>query len=156
LDILLDASAARERAIVAAEVASVNPNKPKPADKTPLIQDAPRPVNVQRSLPHRRLARSLHAREIRDRILGKLSAVIKRNDYNLLMPGDLRALAQTQSTAAPILSAYLQLTPDQRATGADSGLDRFGKPGAARAWNRQTDNESDPAPWHVPHGRIMA
>src|SRR5438132_3566977 len=68
------------------------------------------------------LAVSVHDRytpELRDRILGKLEASIKETTaYRLLTPTHLRSLAKIEAADAPVLSLYLQLSPDRRATGA--------------------------------------
>jgi hypothetical protein len=52
--------------------------------------------------------------EVRDKILDKLRAPGEDRAYHLLMPAELRALARTESPGAPVLSLYLQLTPERR------------------------------------------
>jgi hypothetical protein len=68
------------------------------------------------------LAVSVHDRytpEVRDRILGKLDGSIKETEaYRLLTPTHLRTLAEIEAGDAPVLSLYLQLSPDRRAAGA--------------------------------------
>lgn len=68
------------------------------------------------------LAVSVHDRytpEVRDRILGKLDAAIKETAaYRLLTPAHLRTLAEIEAGDMPVLSLYLQLSSDRRATGA--------------------------------------
>jgi len=68
------------------------------------------------------LAVSVHDRytpEVRDRILGKLDTSIKEMaTYRLLTPTHLRTLVEIEARDAPVLSLYLQLSPDRRATGA--------------------------------------
>lgn len=62
---------------------------------------------------------SVHDRyspEVRDRIVAKLrtvSAMVDGGTYRLLNPVHLRALAQI-TAAAPVLSFYMQLTPERR------------------------------------------
>src|ERR1700719_2909533 len=66
--------------------------------------------------PHHRYTPGL-----RDRVLGKLRASMQAVDesaYRMLTPGHLRALAELHSPQAPVLSLYLQLSPDRRATGS--------------------------------------
>jgi peptide chain release factor subunit 1 len=56
--------------------------------------------------------------EVRDRILEKLQASASAVDdtaYRMLTPAHLRALAEIDSADAPVLSLYLQLTPERRA-----------------------------------------
>jgi peptide subunit release factor 1 (eRF1) len=62
--------------------------------------------------------RDRYTPEFRDRILGKLAAAMRPNEYSLLIPAELRALAEIRSADSLILSLYLQLTPDQRASSA--------------------------------------
>src|SRR5260370_16457768 len=63
---------------------------------------------------------SVHDRyspEVRDRIVEKLrtpAATVAGGIYRLLTPADLRALAEITPTTAPVLSFYLQLTPERR------------------------------------------
>src|SRR5438270_175723 len=63
---------------------------------------------------------SVHDRytpEVRDRILEKLLASASEVDdtaYRMLTPARLRALAEIDSADAPVLSLYLQLTPERR------------------------------------------
>jgi peptide subunit release factor 1 (eRF1) len=63
---------------------------------------------------------SVHDRytpEMRDRILEKLQASVSEVDdtaYRMLTPARLRALAEIDSADAPVLSLYLQLTPERR------------------------------------------
>jgi peptide subunit release factor 1 (eRF1) len=67
------------------------------------------------------LSVSVHDRytpELRDRIVEKLHAATVETEYHLLTPADLRALAEIDSPEAPVLSLYLQLTPDRRTKGA--------------------------------------
>jgi hypothetical protein len=66
--------------------------------------------------PHHR-----YTSELRDRVLGKLRASMQAVDesaYRMLTPAHLRALAELHSPQAPVLSLYLQLSPDRRATGS--------------------------------------
>jgi peptide subunit release factor 1 (eRF1) len=56
--------------------------------------------------------------EMRDRILERLRASMEDTAYALLTPAHLRALAAIDSPGAPVLSLYLQLSPDRRASGA--------------------------------------
>jgi hypothetical protein len=56
--------------------------------------------------------------EIRDRILERLRASMEDTTYAILTPAHLRALAAIDSPGAPVLSLYLQLSPDRRARGA--------------------------------------
>jgi peptide subunit release factor 1 (eRF1) len=56
--------------------------------------------------------------EIRDRILERLRASMEDTTYAVLTPAHLRALAAIDSPGAPVLSLYLQLSPDRRASGA--------------------------------------
>jgi hypothetical protein len=63
------------------------------------------------------LSVSVHHRytpEIRDRILGKLQASMHETAYRVLTPAHLRALVEIDSPDAPVLSLYLQLTPERR------------------------------------------
>lgn len=55
---------------------------------------------------------------LRDRILDQLRQRMDDPSYRLLTPLHLRALAEIESPAAPILSLYLQLTPERRVGGA--------------------------------------
>jgi peptide subunit release factor 1 (eRF1) len=68
------------------------------------------------------LATSVHDRyspELRDRILGKLHGSIAETPaYRLLTPAHLRALAEIESADWPVLSLYLELSPDRRTGGA--------------------------------------
>jgi hypothetical protein len=67
------------------------------------------------------LSVSVHHRytpEIRDRILGKLQASMHETAYRVLTPAHLQALIEIDSPDAPVLSLYLQLTPERRAGGA--------------------------------------
>jgi hypothetical protein len=67
------------------------------------------------------LSVSVHDRytpELRDRIVEKLHAAAPEREYHLLTPAGLRALAEIDSPQAPVLSFYLQLTPDRRIKGA--------------------------------------
>jgi hypothetical protein len=53
--------------------------------------------------------------EVRDRILRKLRTSITQTlAYRLLTPAHVRALAEVESADYPVLSLYLQLTPDRR------------------------------------------
>jgi peptide subunit release factor 1 (eRF1) len=52
--------------------------------------------------------------EVRDRILALLQQSRAEMAYPLLTPAQLRALAETESPDAPVLSFYLQLTPERR------------------------------------------
>jgi len=52
--------------------------------------------------------------EVRDRILRNLQARMEEPSYGLLTPSHLRELSRIESEAAPILSLYLQLTPERR------------------------------------------
>jgi hypothetical protein len=56
--------------------------------------------------------------EVRDRILERLRASMEDTTYAILTPAHLRALAAIDSPGAPVLSLYLQLSPDRRARGA--------------------------------------
>ena len=56
--------------------------------------------------------------EIRDRILERLRPAMEETAYGMLSPAHLRALAAIDSPGAPVLSLYLQLSPDRRASGA--------------------------------------
>jgi peptide subunit release factor 1 (eRF1) len=63
------------------------------------------------------LSVSVHDRytpELRDRIIEKLRAAPVEREYHLLTPAGLRALAEIHSPQVPVLSLYLQLTPDRR------------------------------------------
>jgi hypothetical protein len=63
------------------------------------------------------LSVSVHDRytpQLRDRIIEKLRAAPVEREYHLLTPVALRALAEIDSPQAPVLSLYLQLTPDRR------------------------------------------
>jgi peptide subunit release factor 1 (eRF1) len=53
--------------------------------------------------------------EVRDEILEKLRAPANESAYSLLTPARLRALADMVSSDAPVLSLYLQLSPERRA-----------------------------------------
>jgi peptide subunit release factor 1 (eRF1) len=53
--------------------------------------------------------------ELRDEILGKLRAATNESTYSLLTPVRLRALVDMVSSDAPVLSLYLQLSPERRA-----------------------------------------
>jgi peptide subunit release factor 1 (eRF1) len=60
---------------------------------------------------------SVHDRytpELRDKILEKLRSATADTPYHLLTPERLRSLAATESPVAPILSVYLQLSPEHR------------------------------------------
>ena len=63
---------------------------------------------------------SVHDRyspEVRDRIVEKLrrpAAAVAGGTYRLLTPAHLRALAEIAPATAPVLSFYLQLTPERR------------------------------------------
>jgi peptide subunit release factor 1 (eRF1) len=56
--------------------------------------------------------------EMRDRILERLRTSMQDAGYSILTPAHLRALAAIESPEAPVLSLYLQLSPDRR-TGND-------------------------------------
>src|SRR3984893_15714385 len=64
---------------------------------------------------------SVHDRyspEVRDRIIEKLrptAAAVAGGTYRLLTPAHLRALAEIAPATEPVLSFYLQLTPERRA-----------------------------------------
>jgi peptide subunit release factor 1 (eRF1) len=63
---------------------------------------------------------SVHDRyspEVRDRIIEKLrpTAAVSGGTYRLLTPAHLRALAEIAPSTEPVLSFYLQLTPERRA-----------------------------------------
>jgi peptide subunit release factor 1 (eRF1) len=61
--------------------------------------------------------RERYTPEIRDRVLVKLRDAMQAVDqtvYRLLTPAHLRALAEFHSPDAPVLSLYLQLTPERR------------------------------------------
>jgi peptide subunit release factor 1 (eRF1) len=63
------------------------------------------------------LSVSVHDRytpKLRDRIVEKLHEAAGERDYHLLTPADLRILAEIDLPRAPVLSLYLQLTPDRR------------------------------------------
>lgn len=63
------------------------------------------------------VAVGLHDRytpEIRDRILERLQAPLDDTAYHLLTPALLRTLAATESREGPVLSLYLQLSPERR------------------------------------------
>jgi hypothetical protein len=52
--------------------------------------------------------------ELRDQILEKLQAPVDDTAYHLLTPAHLRTLSMTESPDAPVLSFYLQLSPERR------------------------------------------
>ena len=52
--------------------------------------------------------------ELRDRILAKLHTPADDSTFQLLTPGRLRALAEIDSGNWPVVSLYLQLSPDRR------------------------------------------
>jgi peptide subunit release factor 1 (eRF1) len=59
--------------------------------------------------------------EMRDKVLDKLGQSARATDdptYRMLTPHHLRQLAQFESHAEPVISLYLQLTPDRRLHGA--------------------------------------
>ena len=58
--------------------------------------------------------RDRYTPEIRDRIVEKLQAPSDDTAYHLLTPAHLRTLAATESPAGPVLSFYLQLSPERR------------------------------------------
>src|SRR5882672_12374185 len=63
------------------------------------------------------LSVSVHDRytpQLRDRIIEKLNAAPVEREYHLLTPADLRALAEIHSPQVPVVSLYLELTPDRR------------------------------------------
>jgi predicted Zn-ribbon and HTH transcriptional regulator len=65
------------------------------------------------SLDHRQR----YTPEVRDRVLATLRGAMQAVDqtaYRLLTPAHLRALAEFHSPDAPVLSVYLQLTPERR------------------------------------------
>ena len=53
--------------------------------------------------------------ELRDGILRKLRTSMEQTAYSMLTPAHLRSLASIQSQGAPILSFYLELSPERRA-----------------------------------------
>jgi hypothetical protein len=55
--------------------------------------------------------------EIRDKIVENLRARLPDTAYHVLTPARLRTLADTVSASAPVLSFYMQLTPDRRIGG---------------------------------------
>jgi peptide subunit release factor 1 (eRF1) len=68
-------------------------------------------------MPIPSVAVGLHDRytpEIRDRIVEKLQAPTDEGAYHLLTPAHLRTLATTESRDGPVLSFYLQLSPERR------------------------------------------
>ena len=59
-----------------------------------------------------------YAPELRDRMLEKLHAsMAEATGYRLLTPDQLRSLAEMESPEDPVLSLYLQLSPDRRIGG---------------------------------------
>jgi peptide subunit release factor 1 (eRF1) len=56
--------------------------------------------------------------EIRGRILAKLNSPVDETAYLLLTPARLRALAEIDAGDWPVLSFYLQLSPERRVGGA--------------------------------------
>jgi len=61
--------------------------------------------------------RQRYTPEVRDRVLARLRSAMEAVDqtaYRLLTPAHLRALAEFHSPDAPVLSVYLQLTPERR------------------------------------------
>jgi Bacterial archaeo-eukaryotic release factor family 10 len=67
------------------------------------------------SIPSLVLTRHDHyTPEIRDKILEKLRMPLPEAAYHVLTPGLLRTLASAHSDKEPVLSLYLQLTPDRR------------------------------------------
>jgi hypothetical protein len=52
--------------------------------------------------------------ELRDQIAERLGTPPTATDYHILMPSTLRELADTVSERLPVLSLYLQLTPERR------------------------------------------
>src|SRR5258705_13979872 len=59
--------------------------------------------------------------EMRDKVLDKLDQSARATDdptYRMLTPHHLRHLANLESHSAPVISLYLQLTPDRRLGGA--------------------------------------
>jgi len=52
--------------------------------------------------------------EIRDRIVEKLQAPSDGTAYHLLTPAHVRTLAAAESADRPVLSFYLQLSPERR------------------------------------------
>jgi peptide subunit release factor 1 (eRF1) len=56
--------------------------------------------------------------ELRDRILAKLHTPANDTTYQLLTPERLRALAEIEAGNWPVVSLYLQLSPERRAGGA--------------------------------------
>ena len=55
--------------------------------------------------------------EIRDKIVENLRARLPDTVYHVLTPARLRTLADTVSASAPVLSFYMELTPDRRIGG---------------------------------------
>ena len=67
------------------------------------------------------VAVGLHDRytpKIRDRIIEKLQAPTDQAAHHLLTLAHLRSLAATESPDRPVISFYLQLSPERRAGGA--------------------------------------
>jgi peptide subunit release factor 1 (eRF1) len=62
--------------------------------------------------------RERYGPELRDRILAKLRAPADEAAYQLLTPARLRALAEIETGSWPVLSVYLQLSPERRVGGA--------------------------------------
>src|ERR1700726_2523894 len=56
--------------------------------------------------------------EIRDKIVEKLRVRLPDTAYHVLTPALLRTLADTVSANAPVLSFYMQLTPERQIGGA--------------------------------------
>lgn len=56
--------------------------------------------------------------ELRDRILAKVGTPANDTTYQLLTPERLRALAEIEAGNWPVVSLYLQLSPERRAGGA--------------------------------------
>jgi release factor family 10 len=55
--------------------------------------------------------------EIRDRIVAKLHTPVDEATYQLVTPSRLRALAEIEAGNWPVVSLYLQLSPDRRVGG---------------------------------------
>jgi hypothetical protein len=52
--------------------------------------------------------------EVRDKIIEKLRTPMITAAYQILTSTHLRILAETKSTEEPVLSVYLQLSPERR------------------------------------------
>jgi peptide subunit release factor 1 (eRF1) len=90
-----------------------------------------------------------YAPELRDRMLEKLCvAMAEATGYRLLTPDQLRSLAEIESREEPVLSLYLQLSPDRRTGGTwrrffSSLADNMLKSVADRHRRRAVESEFD-------------